>query len=338
MRYEVFVAQDDATTEWAIHRRAMEAARYWSGPDGRRSRWRHRAFSALLRLFERILRLTPLYRRGLRNALDLRLTEFEVSLAGLPVAFDGYRILHVSDTHLDSLPAIAEVAKRVLDRVEVDLLALTGDVHGQASHPVRLSVDLLALALSGVHVRDRRLAVLGNHDSVDMPEALQRLGFETLVNRSVVLTRNGDSVRVTGLDDVHSFYTPQARTTLEAKAEGFRIALVHSPEMADHAAAAGYALYLCGHTHGGQICLPGGRIVFSQLVRCRHAASGLWREGNMVGYTTTGLGISRPAVRFNTRGEAAVITLRHPRSRTEAIRANGTDLLPSGAWPSDVAP
>jgi len=300
--------------EWAIRRRAMETARCRSGPDGPRPRWRHSVFSALLRVFERGLRLTPLYRRGLRNALDLRLSEFEVSLAGLPAAFDGYRILHVSDTHLDNLPAIAEVAKRMLDRVEVDLLTLTGDVHGQASHPLSLSVDLLARALSGVHVRDRRLAILGNHDPVEMPDMLERLGFETLVNRSVVLTRNGDSVRVTGLDDVHFFYTPEARTALEAKAEGFRIALVHSPEMADHAAAAGYALYLCGHTHGGQICLPGGRIVFSQLVRCHHAASGLWREANMVGYTTTGIGVSRPTVRFNTRGEAAVVTLRCLRS------------------------
>jgi predicted MPP superfamily phosphohydrolase len=302
--------QDDETREWAIGRRAMEISRHWSSPDGPRPRWSHRAFSALLRVFGRTLELMPLHRRGLRNALDLRLAEFEVPLAKLPAAFDGYRILHVSDTHLDSLPALAEVAKRMLNGVEVDLLALTGDVHGLARHPVGRSVELLGHALSGVVVRDRRLAVLGNHDSVDMPAALQPLGFETLVNRSVVLTRNGDSVHVTGLDDVHSFYTARARAALEVKAEGFRIALVHSPEMADHAAAAGCAFYLCGHTHGGQICLPGGRIVFSQLVRCRHAASGLWREGNMVGYTTTGLGVSPPTLRFNTRGEAALITLR----------------------------
>jgi len=62
----------------------MESARHWSGPDGPRPRGRHRVFSALLRVFERSLRLTPLYRRGLRNALDLKLTEFEVSLDGLP--------------------------------------------------------------------------------------------------------------------------------------------------------------------------------------------------------------------------------------------------------------
>lgn len=267
-------------------------------------------FALLLELFGSALRLTPLHGRGLSNALDLRLTALEIRLAGLPAAFDGYRILHVSDTHLDILPAVADVAARLLDGVEVDLLALTGDVHGLVRHPISLSVELLARVLKGVRVRDRRLAVLGNHDPVEMPEELQRLGFEVLINRSTTLTRNGEAVHVTGLDDVHNFYTPAAREALEAKAGGFRVALVHSAEMADHAAAAGYALYLCGHTHGGQIGLPGGRIVFTQLVRCRHAASGLWREGGMLGYTTTGLGVSPPTVRFNTRGEAALITLR----------------------------
>jgi predicted MPP superfamily phosphohydrolase len=168
----------------------------------------------------------------------------------------------------------------------------------------------LARALRGVRVRDRRLAVLGNHDPAEMVEALQPLGFETLVNRTLTLRRGDAAVHVTGLDDIHSFYTPAARRALDAPHEGFRIALIHSPEMADHAAAAGYGLYLSGHTHGGQICLPGGRVVFSQLVRCQHAASGLWRDGDMVGYTSPGLGVSPPMVRFNTRGGAAVITLR----------------------------
>jgi hypothetical protein len=80
--------------------------------------------------------------------------------------------------------------------------------------------------------------------------------------------------------------------------------------MADHAAEAGYALYLAGHTHGGQICLPGGRPVFSTLTRCHHGAVGLWRHGTMTGYTNSGLGVAYPPVRFNCRGEVAIITLR----------------------------
>lgn len=288
----------------------MLASRYWTSPLGRRPRWRHRFFSLLLAIFGQALRLTPFFARGRRNALDLELARLEISFPGLPASFDGYRILHISDSHLDVLPSVADAAERLLGDVEADLLALTGDVHGWPDSPIDLSVGLLARALGRVRVRDRRLAVLGNHDPVEMVAALEGLGVETLVNRSVTLGRNGESIRITGLDDVHSFYSPAARAALDPGDGGFQIALVHSAEMADHAASAGYALYLCGHTHGGQICLPGRRPVFTQLVRCRHGASGLWREGIMVGYTTPGLGVSPPTVRFNSRGGAALITLR----------------------------
>jgi len=201
--------------DWAARRRAILAGRHWSSPNGLRPRWRHRLFSTSLKLFGLGLRLTPLQGRGLRNALDLELVELEMPLAGLPAAFDGYRILHVSDTHLDVLPAVADAAARLLDGLEVDLLVLTGDVHGFPHHALRLSVEPLARALNGVRVRERRLAVLGNHDPVEMVQALQPLGFETLVNRSVMLQRKGDSLRVTGVDDVHCFYTPEALAALE---------------------------------------------------------------------------------------------------------------------------
>ena len=301
---------ESETERWAAARRAIAGGRHWISPNGQRPQWRHAVFSALLTIFGAALRLTPLHRWGVRNALDLRLNELELTVAGLPPAFDGYRILHVSDTHFDVLPEAAEVAARLLSGLEIDLLALTGDIHGPPQHPLSLSVPPLARALSGVHVRDRRLAVLGNHDPVEMVEALKPLGFETLVNRSVALSRGADTIHVTGLDDVHSFYSPAAHRALHEQIDGFRIALVHSAEMADHAAEAGCGLYLCGHTHGGQICWPGGRLVFSQLVRCRHGASGVWRQGNMVGHTSNGLGVSPPTVRFNCRGSAALITLR----------------------------
>jgi hypothetical protein len=148
-----------------------------------------------------------------------------------------------------------------------------------------------------------------------MVDALEQTGFEVLINRSLVLRRGDESLRVTGLDDVHCFYTEAARTALDDHGDDFRIALVHSAEVADYADEAGYALYLCGHTHGGQICLPGGRPLISQLKRCRHAARGLWRQGRMAGYTSCGLGVSGLPVRFNSRGEAALITLRRKADR-----------------------
>jgi uncharacterized protein len=296
--------------QWAADRRRIEHSRRWISPKGPRSRWRKAVFDRLLALFAFGLRLTPLHARGRRNALDLRRVEFEIALPGLPLPFDGYRILHVSDTHLDVFPELAEVAHRQLDGLEVDLLALTGDVHGDPRAPIARSTGLLMQALRGVRVHGSRLAVLGNHDAVEMAAALDGLGFDVLINRSFVIERRGARISVTGLDDVHNFYSEATHAALSSSSEDCRIALVHSAEMADHAADAGYALYLAGHTHGGQICLPGGRPLVTQLTRCHHAAAGLWRQGGMVGYTSCGLGVSPPSVRFNSRGEVALITLR----------------------------
>lgn len=295
---------------WRSQRLSIEHSRYWFSPAGRRSRWRKWLFSGLLVMLGQCLRLTPLDGRGRRNALDLSLVELDLTFPDLPRPFDGYRILHVSDTHLDVFPELANAARTLLEGLEVDMLAVTGDVHGNHRAPIARSVGLLAEALGGVRVRGPRLAVLGNHDPAEMVEMLVETDFDVLINRSLVLHRDGESLRITGLDDVHSFYTEAARAALDDHAGEFRIALVHSAEVADYADEAGYALYLCGHTHGGQICLPGGRPVITQLKRCRHAARGLWRQGSLIGYTSCGLGVSGPPVRFNSRGEVALITLR----------------------------
>ena len=105
-------------------------------------------------------------------------------------------------------------------------------------------------------------------------------------------------------------YTDAARQALAGAPEGFKIALIHSPELADAAAENGYQLYLAGHTHGGQVCLPGGWPIITHMNRYRRYARGLWRHGDMRGYTSTGVGVSGLPVRFNTRGEVALITLR----------------------------
>lgn len=295
---------------WAASRRGIAQSRHWISPAGPRTRWRKALFNRLLAAFALGLRLTPLQALGRRNALDVRRVEIDVALPGLPPSFDGYRILQVSDTHLDVLPELVDAARRVLAGVEVDLLALTGDIHGSPPASIAYSVDLLMQALQDVRVRGPRLAILGNHDPVEMAALLEEKGFDVLVNRSQVIERGGERLLVTGLDDVHNFYTDAARAAFHDHDDECRIALVHSAEMADVADEAGYALYLSGHTHGGQICLPGGKPVITQLTRCRHAAVGLWRQGRMAGYTSAGLGVSEPAVRFNCRGEVTIITLR----------------------------
>jgi uncharacterized protein len=299
------------TDAWAIERQRIEQSSYWVSPAGKRSRWRSRAFSRGLGILALGMRLAGLYGRGRRNALAPRLVELDLPFPLLPPAFDGYRILQVSDTHLDALPELGAIAGRMIAEIEVDLLALTGDVLGAHDASLEAAVEPLVDMLAGLAVHDRRLAVLGNHDPVAMAGALQKIGFEVLLNRSVSVERDGERLMITGLDDVHCFYTEAAQSALWGCYESeFRIALIHSPEIADLAAAAGIDLYLCGHTHGGQVCLPGGRALITHLTRCRNAARGLWRFGSMVGYTSSGLGTSWPQLRYNCPGEITLITLR----------------------------
>ena len=312
------LALGSAREIWADRRRFMERQRRHVSPDKTRPHWPSQVLDLGVHAFAWIAHCLGFHGRGRSNALAPELRHFTLSFADLPAAFDGYRILHVSDTHFDFLPELADVAADLLSGMEVDLLALTGDVHGHHRAPLAHSIEPFARIAAAVGVRDQRVGVLGNHDPAEMAEQLEHLGFTMLINDSLVLERKGQRIVVTGLDDVHRFYTPAASRALVTAPPGFRIALVHSAEVADHAAFAGYALYLCGHTHGGQICLPGGRPFLTRLRRCRFAVAGQWRFGSMIGYTSRGLGTSGVPLRYNCRGEMAVITLRRQASEGKA--------------------
>jgi uncharacterized protein len=315
----VRLSPGSAREVWAERRRALERSGRSCNPDGHHGGWQGHALHAAAFGFAWVTRLIGIYARGRRNALSPVLVEREFTCSDLPAAFDGYRILQISDPHLDCLPELAGIARRLVSGVDVDLVAITGDIHGSPRAPMAHSTIPLAGLLTGPKVRDRVVAVLGNHDPANMVDALEQVGIATLINESLVIERGSERLVVTGLDDVHRFYTSAAKQALRDAPAGFRVALVHSAEIADHAAAAGFGLYLCGHTHGGQICLPNGRSLFTRLRRCHFGARGEWRAGAMIGYTSNGLGVGEVPLRFNCRGEIAVITLR--RGRPELRRS-----------------
>jgi len=182
------------------------------------------------------------------------------------------------------------------------------------------SLDLLKDAVTP---RDGMLAILGNHDTATMAEVFEGdFGIRVLANERVELRRGRDRVEIVGTDDPHRFHGARAAAFVDRLpvATDFRVALVHSPELASPMAQRGAALYLCGHTHGGQICLPGGRPVTSQLHGEHALASGLWRRGGMVGYTSAGAGVSGSLpLRLNSRSEVVRIRLRR-RASTHQTR------------------
>ena len=138
-----------------------------------------------------------------------------------------------------------------------------------------------------------------------MVPPMEDLGIRVLLNETISYARGGEALHVTGVDDVHRFHTEDARVALESAPEGFCIALVHSPEVA-HVAAARHRLYLTGHTHGGQIVIPGnGAIAKGRLP----VIAGLGRRDNTRLFVSRGIGTVYVPARINCPPEEALVTL-----------------------------
>ena len=299
-----------ARARWKLRRGYMERHREKRLPDGKRHRRRFALFSILIGIFGKLLKVSGLYRLGERNALGVEINRFEITFPDLPEAFDGYTLLQLTDLHLDSHSDATYRLIEAVDGVVADVVVLTGDYRFRISGPFEQILPELEAVLAAVRARDGLYGILGNHDTVDMVEPFERLGVTMLANQTATLRRGPDSIHLVGVDDVHYYYTEQAAGALREAPPGFKIALIHSPELVPEAASAGISLYLAGHTHGGQICLPGGWPIIAHMAAPRRYARGLWRKGGMIGYTSTGAGTSGLPVRFNSRGEVALITLR----------------------------
>lgn len=295
---------------WVLRRGYMERHSEKRMPDGKRHTRLWPVFNFLIKRFGEILWCFGLYGRGVRNALDIQLTPLDLEFPNLPAEFDGFTLLMLADLHLDGHEELVERAVAVVGSVTPDVCVMTGDYRFHVKGAFAQVLAPMERLLSAVGPRQGHYAILGNHDTVEMIEPFERLGVTILSNDAATFRRGSAELHVLGVDDVHYYYTEHARGALEAVPEGFIVALVHSPELARAAADVGVSLYLTGHTHGGQICLPGGVPVLTNSAAPRRFASGLWRSGDMIGYTSTGLGVSGIPLRYNSRGEAVLITLR----------------------------
>lgn len=263
-------------------------------------------------LIRAVLAVTGMRARGRRNALDIRVRRQEVRIQGLPPAFDGYTLLHLSDLHLDVGEPYVRAVVESLQGVSCDACVLTGDYRFHVSgpsEPAIAALERLAAALP-----QPAYAVLGNHDGIRLVGGLEALGIRVLLNERVPLERGAACIHLAGIDDAHYFRTHDvARAAAGLGPEDCAILLSHTPQPYEEAAAHGFALMLCGHTHGGQICLPGGIPIVTDCPAPRRLARGAWWHGQMAGYTSTGCGSSIVDARFNCPPEVVLHTLRRAR-------------------------
>lgn len=248
-------------------------------------------------LADRAVRLLGIHRWGYRNFLDLHLVERPLRHPRLPKALSGLRILQLSDLHLDLDPALGHVLRRRLSGVDYDLGVITGDFRNttDADHDPSVAETM---ALLGA-LRHPVYAVLGNHDFIEIVPPLERAGLRFLLNEVVTVRHNGAVLYLGGVDDPNFYRTHDLAAVREAiPDDSFSLLLCHSPETYREAAGYGFDIMLSGHTHGGQICLPGGYALARVCDAPRPMQAGPWQYRGLVGYTSVGTGSCGVPLRF----------------------------------------
>ena len=263
-------------------------------------------------------KLIGLYQQGLRNAKKINVTEQEFSFVNLPQAFDGYKILLLTDLHLDGVEDVTNTILEKINNHSFDLCLIGGDIRMETYGPIAPSLRELKRLLAEIKAPSGVYGVLGNHDCIEMVPDLEDAGLVMLINDSCKIEIQGESIQIAGIDDPHYYQTHDlAKTYRNIPAASFSILLAHSPEAQQEASDKNADLYLCGHTHGGQICLPNKTPIYTNSRAPRFTAKGKWEFMNMQGYTSCGVGASGAPLRFNCPGEISLITLIHEKRQRQ---------------------
>jgi predicted MPP superfamily phosphohydrolase len=236
----------------------------------------------------------------------------EIPLTRLPGAFDGLTIAQLSDLHLGPYVSAAHLqeAVQMTNELRPDLIVLTGDLVNSSWRYIVPCTEIVARLEAPLGV----FAVLGNHDYWVgflhlMVQSLSQTGIRLLRNQAVPLVRGRSTLYLVGIDDLW-LRLADLRGALESVPRtACKIALMHEPDFADVAAQAEIDLQLSGHSHGGQVRLP----LLGPLILPKYGEKypmGLARAGNFTKvYTTRGIGVLPPGVRFNCPPEITLITL-----------------------------
>lgn len=238
-------------------------------------------------------------------------TETALIMPAIDPAHDGLRIAQISDLHLGVATSSARIAGAIdaINEGRPDLVFLTGDYVTHSQLPIRRIPALLG------GIQAPTYAVLGNHDhwvaAGPVRDALSGLGYTVLQNRHALVRVRGAEVAVIGIDDGRTRRDDVAAAFAGAPARGTRLVLAHAPPTVEKLPAAAGLVQFSGHTHGGQLMVPGVTRALFRLAGQPYVR-GLYRvRGNLL-YVNRGLGFGAggPLFRLGSQPEVAFFTLR----------------------------
>ncbi len=241
----------------------------------------------------------------------------EIAIPNLPSAFEGYRILQLTDLHISRLfpRSWAEEVVRRSNDLQPDMTLVTGDFIDGSLDARRKDIAPIA----ELEADDGVFAIPGNHEYYFGYEGWMKhdagMGIRMLLNQHAIIERGGDKIIVAGLTDLAAFGTNLPRPDLDKALKGAPagvpiILMEHQPRLAKRSAAQGVALQLSGHTHGGMI-----RGLDLLVSRANDGyVSGLYRVGDMQLYVNNGTGLWPGfALRLGRPSELTLISLRRAR-------------------------
>lgn len=273
----------------------------------------HRPFDQLIQRpgLKLGLSLLGLFSQGKRNALSPVVRNVRLEFSDLPLAFNGFRLMQLSDFHIDGVDGLAEVLAERLRKLSCDLCVFTGDYRFEDRGPCDAVYPLMRKVIDSIQSRHGIYGIMGNHDPGELAMRLQEMGVRMLVNDSARITQGGEDLWLLGVDDNFDYNCHNLPLALADVPPGaFKILLAHAPELFEKANQAGIQLNLSGHTHGGQLRIP---VIgaLKQNARCPpDYAWGAWRYGNLQGFTSCGVGCSTLPVRYNCPPEIVMIEFR----------------------------
>ena len=248
------------------------------------------------------------------------IVEVNVEIKDLDPMFHNYKIVNLSDLHLGQwlTAEYLEGVIEIVNKQKADMIALTGDY---VSYILDDVADDLERCLSMLKVKDVSLAVLGNHDHWTDPdrirEILKNAGIIDISNNVYTIERRMNNrtakLNVAGVDSTMLNKEDLDKVMEELPEEGPAIMLAHEPDFADITSLTGrFALQISGHSHGGQFIIPGLNTTILRGEGSQKYPVGEYKVGDMIQYTSKGLGTNVFWLRINCAPEITIFKLKSP--------------------------
>ncbi len=278
---------------------------------GNRVKLSHRisaAISAERPLRELAGNLSHFAKSALAEANSLKIDRTVISLKNLPRKLNGFRIVHLSDTHHSPFTSLDHIirAVKVTNRLDPDLILLTGDY---VSHHREFIVPV-AEVLGELRSELGTFACLGNHDhwtdADEVTRSFREAGIDVLVNSGLRVTVRDASFWLCGVDDYMVGKTDLRAALRGSFPDEMKVLLAHNPILLRQAARFGIDLVLSGHTHGGQVKF---REDEKRILPKRRLKAGLHRRKETQIYITRGIGTVVVPFRYQCPPEISLLEL-----------------------------